>query len=67
MFVPQPVYRENPHSITLVFDTKAPNTHEMLGAFRETFGEHHSDIEDLYLPHRLCLHLYPGGALELVR
>jgi hypothetical protein len=58
----QEVYRENPHSITLFFDAKAPNACEALRTFRNAFGENHSDIEALYPPHHFCLH--PGGALE---
>ncbi len=63
----QEVYRENPHSITLLFDAKAPNACEALRAFRNAFGEYHLVVEALYPPHRLALHLYPGGALELAR
>jgi hypothetical protein len=63
----QEVYRENPHSITIFFDAKAPNAREALRAFRKAFGEHQSDIEALYPPHHFCLHLYPGEALGLAR
>ena len=63
----QKVYLENAHSITLLFDAKAPNAREALWAFRNAFGEHRSDIEALYPLHHFCLHLYPGEALGLAR
>ena len=66
MFPPLPaVYRNKPHSITLVLDTEAANAHHVLRSFRDAFGEHHSDIEALDPPRHVCLHLYPGGVLEL--
>ena len=61
----QEVYSKNPHSMTLLFDAEAPNARKVLRAFKDAFGEHHSDIETLYPPRHFCLHLYPGGALEL--
>ena len=63
----QEVYCENPHSITLFFDAKAPNAREALRAFRNAFGERHSDIEVLYPPRYSRLHLIFGGALEVAR
>ena len=63
----QKVYLENAHSITLLFDAKAPNAREALRAFKDEVGERHSDIEVLYPPRYFCLHLFPGGALELAQ
>ena len=65
MFPPSAVYAKGGHRITLLFDYSDEKQCELLHAFRDAFGECHSDTEALYSPHHLCLHLYPGAALRL--
>ena len=67
MFPPQAVYLKDSHLITLPSDAEAPNARKVLRAFRDAVGERHLDTEVLYLPRHFCLHLLPGGALELAR
>ncbi len=67
MFPPQAVYPSGTHRITILFDRGDPRQCELFRAFRDAFGEIHSDIEALYSSRLVCLHLYPGGAMGLVR
>ena len=67
MFPPQSVYPNSIHRITILFDRGDPRQRELVRALRDAFGEHHSDIEALYSSRLVCLHLYPGGAMELAR
>ena len=63
MFTPVAVSPSNSQSITVVFDTGDPKQAELLGAFRESFGEKYSCSEDLRPPFVFALNLLPGGAL----
>ncbi len=47
--------------ITVLFDCEDTNGRKLLAAFQDSFG----DTEEAYPPQYLCLHLYPGGALEM--
>jgi hypothetical protein len=64
MFPPKAVYPRNPRFVTLVFDGEAPNAREVLRTFKNSLGNGYWGAETLDLSHHICLHLYPGGALE---
>jgi hypothetical protein len=53
--------------ITVLFDREDASERRLLAAFQDSFGDRHADTEVAYPPRHLCLHLYPGGALELER
>ena len=53
--------------ITVLFDREDLNERKLLAAFQDSFGERYVDSEVAYPPRHLCLHLYPGGALEMAR
>ena len=66
MIPTQGVYRNDPSGLAVLFDRNDAQQRASLRAFRDAFGKRHSDIETLYSSHLICLHLYPGGTLELV-
>jgi hypothetical protein len=66
MFPPRSVCPSGIHRITILFDHEDSQQRELLQAFRDAFGEHHSNTEALCSSRHVCLSLYPGGALELV-
>jgi hypothetical protein len=66
MFPPRSVYPKSSHHITVVFDRGDRRQLALLRAFRNAFGEHHSDTEALHSPRHVYVHFYPGGALEPV-